>query len=164
MKTKASFFYGIIGIIIGILTGITGTGIVLWTNAQNMMIMEDQSKYDFETSVVKFTESVEAHGWKMPAVHDLQATMTKFGKNVKSVKVFELCHPDHAYKILSKDGERIVSSLMPCRVAIYEKNGKVFVSRMNSALMAKMMEGVIPEVMKEASYENEIILKSILAE
>ncbi len=90
--------------------------------------------------------------------------MAKFGKTVKPVKVFELCHPDHAEKILKKGDERIVTSLMPCRVSIYEKNnGKVYVSRMNSGLMAKPMGGIIDEVMSAASKENEEILKAIIA-
>ena len=55
-------------------------------------------------------------------VHDLQATMKKFDKDVRSVKVFDICHPDHSYEILSRDQERIVSNLMPCRIAVYEKN------------------------------------------
>jgi uncharacterized protein (DUF302 family) len=112
---------------------------------------------------MKYQDAVKAKGWKIPTIHDLQATMTKFGKDVKKVMVFELCHPEHAYKILSKDQERVVSSLMPCRVAIYEKsNGKVYASRMNTALMGKMMSGVIPEVMAEASRESEEMLSAIL--
>ena len=70
---------------------------------------------------------------------------------------------DHAEKILKEGDERIVSSLMPCRVAIYEKpDGKVYISRMNSGLMAKTMGGIIAEVMSTASKENEEILNAII--
>jgi len=99
----------------------------------------------------------------MPAVHDLQASMSKFDYDVKQVKVFELCHPDYASKILLESDERIVSSLMPCRVAIYEKDdGKVYISRMNTSLMAGMMGGLIKDVMADASNDTEVILESIL--
>ncbi len=131
--------------------------------ALNLMFVEDESKYNFEESVERFEKSVKAHGWKMPMTHDLQETMKDNGKTVKPIKVFELCHPDHAEKILKRGKERIVTSLMPCRVSIYEKhNGKVYVSRMNSGLMAKPMGGVIDEVMSVASKENEEILKAII--
>ncbi|QEN08956.1 DUF302 domain-containing protein [Oceanispirochaeta crateris] len=45
--------------------------------------------------------------WKIPAVHDLQTTMAKFDKDVKKVKIFELCHPDHAGEILAENDESI---------------------------------------------------------
>jgi len=152
----------ILGTIGGLVLGVLITMFVMFQMAPGMMILEDQSKYNFEETVTKFEKSVKDHGWKMPAVHDLQKTMTKFGYDVKSVKVFELCHPDHAKKILEANDERIVSSMMPCRVAIYEKNdGKTYVSRMNSALMAKTMSKLIDEVMAVASSENEEILKVV---
>lgn len=127
------------------------------------MLLEDESKYGFEESVNRFEASVKKSGWALPAVHDLQATMSKHGYNVRAVKVFELCHPDHAVQILEKGEERVVSSMMPCRIAIYEKDdGKVYVSRMNSSLMASTMGKLINAVMTEAATENEIILEAIL--
>ena len=153
----------ILGGIIGFVVGILLTFLVMFQMAPGMMILEDESKFGFEETVTKFEESVKAHDWKMPAVHDLQKTMKKFGHDVKSVKVFELCHPDHANKILQADDERIVSSMMPCRVAIYEKkDGKTYVSRMNSSLMAKTMSKLIDEVMADASHENEVILEAVI--
>ena len=153
----------ILGAVGGLVVGVLITLFTMFQMAPGMMILEDESKYGFEESVTKFEESVKKHGWKMPAVHDLQKTMAKFGYDVKSVKVFELCHPDHAKKILEADNERIVSSMMPCRVAIYEKkDGKTYVSRMNSGLMAKTMSDLVDEVMADASSENEEILKAIL--
>lgn len=127
-----------------------------------MMIIEDEAKYSFEKSYEVFKESTLKAGWKIATIHDLQATMKKFGKDVNKAVVFEICHPEHAYKILSKDGERVVTSLMPCRVAFYERNGKVYLSRLNSGLMGKMMDGVVPEVMNSASVESEAILKSVI--
>jgi uncharacterized protein (DUF302 family) len=89
--------------------------------------------------------------------------MKKYGKDVRPVKVFELCHPDHAGKILAADSERIVSVLMPCRVAVYERaDGKTYVSRMNSGMMAGMMGGLIADVMADAASDNEKILEPVL--
>ena len=149
--------------ILSFLTAVIVTIGAFYFLAPSFMLLEDESKYGFEESVERFEASVKEAGWKMPKVHDLQETMFNHGKDVKAVKVIELCHPDHAAKILEKDNERIVSSMMPCRVAIYEKNdGKVYVSRMNSRLMASTMGKLISEVMAEAAAENEKMLKSIL--
>lgn len=156
---KKILIFGLLGMIVGILI----TGAVMYKMAPGLMMMEDVSPYNFEETIAKFEGSVKAQGWKIPKVHDLQKTMKKYGKDVKAVKVFELCHPDHAGKILAESDERIVSSLMPCRVAFYEKaDGKVYFSRMNSSLMASMMSGIIPEVMDDAAKDTEKILKVVL--
>lgn len=156
---KKSVITGVVAFIAGIVITL-GLG---FTMAPSMMLVEDESKYGFEESVERFEAAANEAGWKLPAVHDLQATMEKHGKDVKAVKVFELCHPDHAGKILEKDDERVVTSMMPCRVAIYEKSdGKVYVSRMNSSLMASTMGKLIKDVMSEAAAENEKMLATIL--
>ena len=43
-----------------------------------------------------------------------------------------------------------------------EDNGKVYISRMNSGLMASAMTGIIPEVMDDAAKENEEILDAVI--
>lgn len=153
----------IISLVSGALIGILFFGIIMYKSAPGMMLKEDESKYNFEQTVVEFEKSVKQKGWKIPATHNLQKTMEKFGHDVRAVKVYELCHPDHAEKILSKNHERVVSSMMPCRVAIYEKaDGKTYVSRMNTSMMAGMIGGVVKEVMAVASTENEEILKAVI--
>jgi uncharacterized protein (DUF302 family) len=152
----------IITAVAALFAGVVLTLGIMFLSAQSIMLKEDHSKYDFEKSVEVFTSYVEENGWKIPTVHDLKETMNKFGKDVLQAKVFELCHPEHAYEILSRDKERVVMSMMPCRVAIYEKSdGKTYVSRMDTGLMGKMMKGVVPKVMKAASSESEELIKSI---
>ena len=156
---KKALLPGLIGFVVGILL----TFLIIYQMAPGMMILEDESKYGFEETVTKLKESVAAHHWKIPTVHNFQKTMAKFGKQVRPVQVFELCHPDHAGKILEESEERIVSSLMPCRVAVYEKaDGKTYVSRMNSGQMAGMLGGLIAEVMDVAARENEEILEAVV--
>lgn len=129
----------------------------------SMMLLEDESIYGFEETIKIYNDAVLAKWWKIPTIHDLQETMKKYWKDVSRATVFELCHPDHAYEILSRSDERIVSAMMPCRVSFYEKeDGKVYVSRMNSELMWNMMWWVIAKTMKIASQETEEILQSVL--
>src|SRR5512133_4159123 len=108
------------------------------------MVMEDVSRYDFNTTVEKLTTAVTNAGWKVPATHDLQNTIRNFGKEILPVKVLEICHPKHSSKLLELDNERIVSTFMPCRVSIYEKSsGKVYISRINAQLLSKHFGGLI---------------------
>ncbi|MCK5521288.1 MAG: DUF302 domain-containing protein [Candidatus Marinimicrobia bacterium] len=127
-----------------------------------MMLIESQSPYGFDETVERFKISVADADWKIPATHDLQKTMAKFGHEVNPVTVFELCHPDHANEILKLNEERIVSTMMPCRLAIYEKeDGKTYYSRMNSGLVAKVFGGEIARVMAIAYEQNEDIVDNM---
>jgi len=149
--------------VIGVLAGVALTLAIIYLSAQSVMMKEKQVNLTFTEAVELFEKTTLEKGWKIPAIHDLKETMNKFGKDVANVKVFELCHPDHAYKILSRDNERIVTSLMPCRISIYEKSdGKVYISWMNTALMGSMMKGVVPEVMSDASRESFEIVEVLL--
>ncbi|MFC2089170.1 DUF302 domain-containing protein [Bacteroidota bacterium] len=144
---------------IGAATGVVLTALIIFFISPAIMFKENKSNYDFETTVAKFEKSVQEAGWKLPHVNDLQKSMKSFGHEVHKVKVFEICQPEHAIKILSQDDERIVSSLMPCRVAIYEKSdGQVYVSRMNSSVLAKPMNKIIRKTMVDATVETEDIL------
>jgi uncharacterized protein (DUF302 family) len=152
---KPEFVYGLIGL----LAGVVLMGLFAYKSAPSMMLKETLSKYNFEESAEKFEQAVLDMGWKIPAVHDLQETMHNNGFTVRKVKVFEICQPAHAYKILSRDDERIVSNMMPCRVSIYEKSdGKTYVSWMNTALMGNMMGGIIADVMGDATKESEAMI------
>ncbi|HAJ99448.1 MAG TPA: hypothetical protein DCM62_05440 [Bacteroidales bacterium] len=146
----------------GLLAGIIITGIISYKAAPGIMLHEAQSKYDFETAVQVFEQTALEMGWKIPVVHNMAEVMKNNGFNVRNMKVFELCYPAHAYEILSRDDERIVSNMMPCRVSIYEKsNGNTYISWMNTGLLGNMMGGVVGEVMAIASADSETMIRSI---
>jgi uncharacterized protein (DUF302 family) len=128
-----------------------------------VMFFENESKYDFETTIEKVKAAVEAKTWKLTATHDLQQTMKTNGFDVLPVKVFAVCHPKHSSKILEKDDERIVSCMMPCRISVYSKsNGKTYISRMNPAPMAQAYGGLVEQVMTDSAREIEEILSDII--
>lgn len=146
-------------LLIGVIAGAILALVIVFYSSPSIMFKENKSNYDFQTTVTEFEKSVLEAGWKIPHVNDLQETMRKFGKDVRQVKVMEVCQPELAYQILSQDDERIVSSMMPCRVAIYERtDGTVYISRMNSGLLSKPMNKLIRTTMSEAAGDIEKIL------
>ena len=150
------------GLLVGFLAGVLITFLVIFISTPSLMLKENKSKYDFETTLAEIEKSVESIGWKIPHVNDLQATMHKFGKDVQQVKVYEICNPEHAYKILKQNNERIISSFMPCRIAIYEKSdGFVYVSRINAGLISKPMNKIIRKTMAIAASETEVIIHTV---
>lgn len=129
----------------------------------NEIFFETESPFGFDETIEKIVESITAEGWKMPAVHDLQQTMLNFGKDVLPVRVFEICHPKHSSRILEKSDERIVSSMMPCRISVYLKaDGKTYISRINSGMIAASIGGLISEVMSDSTKDVELIIKNAL--
>ncbi len=157
MKTKA--ITGIAGLVIGTFL----TGIIGFYSLPGLMMMEDETKYDFETTVQVFEEKVNEAGWSILVTHDMQETLKGHGHDVLNVKIFELCSARYSAEILKLDDERIVSPLMPCRVAIYEKsNGNTYITRMDSELMARPFGGIINEVMQQAASEIEDVIVQVI--
>ncbi|WP_439182340.1 DUF302 domain-containing protein [Carboxylicivirga taeanensis] len=150
-------------LLVGLVVGAIVTLFVIKNMAPKMMLVESKSQFSFEETLERLQQAVDEKGWKTPYVHDLQATMAKFNYDVKKVKVMEVCKPDVAQMILTKDDERIASSLMPCRISVYEKSdGQVYISRLNSVKMGGLMGGVIKRAMDIAGNESEeIILEAV---
>ncbi|MEN6619000.1 MAG: DUF302 domain-containing protein [Rikenellaceae bacterium] len=129
------------------------------------MFIENESIYGFSDTVDKLTESIISIGWKVSHVHDLQETLHKNNLEVLPIKVLELCKPAYSVRLLERDNERLYSSLMPCRISVYEtSDGKTKISRMNSGKLAGQIGGIVHEVMQRAYTDIEEILLPFLKE
>ncbi len=149
--------------IIGLISGIILTAIAVAVILPRQMFLENESKLSFNETTEKLVELTAENKWSMPHQYDLQATMKKNGFDVMPVKVFSMCQAQHASKILGSNEERLVSALMPCRVAVYErKNGKTYISRLNAGLFSKFMGKKVKGIMGEVAIENEQILSPII--
>lgn len=151
-----------IGLIIGLVLGIIITLSVVFFASPSIMFKENKSKHDFDTTLAELEKTIASKGWVIPNVNDLQAALKNFEYDVHKVKVYEICKPELAFKILNQDDDRIVSSLMPCRLAIYEKsNGQVYLSFLNAKLMSKPMTKLIRKTMAVAAQETEEIIEPL---
>ncbi len=146
-----------------LLAGVILTLVIFWVSAPSLMMLEDESNYDFDTTIERFEEELDAGGWSVLEIHDMQEVLDGHGHDVDSIKIYELCSSEYSAKILELDDERVVSPLMPCRVSIYEKSdGNTYISRMNSSLFARPFGGVINEVMQVAAEETEVIIDTLI--
>jgi uncharacterized protein (DUF302 family) len=148
---------------VSLVVGILATGILVYTIAPRVMMLESESKYGFDQTVEAFMAEVENAGWKVVGQHDMQGTLANFGHDILGVKIIEVCSAKYSAAILKLDDERIVSPLIPCRIAIYEKsNGKTYIGRMNSPLFGSMFGGVISDVIDEASVITEQMIRNVV--
>jgi uncharacterized protein (DUF302 family) len=128
----------------------------------NQIVVEHQSRFNFEKTVEMLVADAEKREWKVPAVHDLQQSLAKSGKDVRPVKVIEICKPKYSGQMLELNDERIISVMMPCRISVYEKeDGLTYVSLINAGEMASGLPANIARVMKEASDETFEIAKIV---
>jgi len=154
---KSNLFFSIILIMISVIT------FAQTSSKDNQAVMiESQSKYGFSATVDSLSKAALAGGWKVTMIHDLQETMKKNGKEVLPVKVMEICSPGLAYQILSQDDLRDNSSMLPCRISVYEKaDGKTYVSRMNTQAFTGMIDAEAARTVSQAFTEAERFVKTV---
>lgn len=123
---------------------------------------EKESRYDFETTVERIRDAASESGWALPGDHDMQATLKKGGKDVLPSTIVVLCNGKYAYQLLSKDESRKVQTLLPCRVAVYEKtDGNTYVAWSNYKLKGKEFEKEAAGVLKKVSAGLEEIISVV---
>lgn len=83
------------------------------------------------------------------AVHNLPEIMARKGVSLDmECRVFEICNPLQAKRVLEADG--ILSTALPCRISVYGKPGAYHVATMlPTAMMAAFQKPEIDAVAKE---------------
>jgi uncharacterized protein (DUF302 family) len=135
--------------LLGILLGGAGVGLVVGLNASKLILHERPSPVGLDESVNRIRAAAEKAGWIVQSVLPLDESVKKHGgPEVRPVRLVNLCEPHHAGKLLAGDDTRIVSVMMPCTIAVYEKSdGRVWVASMNAGLLGRLFGGVVSEVM-----------------
>lgn len=129
----------------------------------NQLIIEQVSPFNVATTVEKLIEAATKRDWQNPAVHNLQQSLAKSGKQVKPVQVVEICKPEYSGNMLERNHERISSILMPCRISVYEKeDGQTYVALLNMSAMTAGLPPTAIEAIHDASDETIEIVKSVI--
>ena len=150
---------------IGVMTGFVLCGIIVFTVMPSLMIVTKESKLGFDETVAALEKRIPEHGWVISGSQpiDMNKSMSKHGVNFKPrVKLVKLCNAEYAKSVLTSD--RHISCMMPCSMAVWEgDDGKVYLSEMNMALMAKMFGGNVAKVMGgKVVHDEEEMLRGLL--
>ena len=131
--------------------------------SSNQFIIEQVSPFDVPVTVEKLIEAANQQGWQNPAVHNLQQSLAKAGKEVKPVQVVEICKPEYSGRMLELNNERIVSVMMPCRISVYEKDdGKTYVAMLNMKAMSEQLPATVVDAVHGATEESFEIVKLVV--
>ncbi|MCY0866660.1 MAG: DUF302 domain-containing protein [Aquificaceae bacterium] len=105
-------------------------------------------------------EKAKANGFGVMSVHEVSNILESKGVPISyKCVIVEVCSPRHASQVLSKDP--YISTAMPCRIAIFEENGKTVVSTMAPTTMLELFKR--PEL-EEIAKEVEELMKKIMEE
>ena len=131
-------------------------------NAQ-VSAFEKESKYDFEETVEAIKAKAIEAGWSIPTEHDMQASLKKKNKEVSPSTILVLCNSSFAYKLLKNDETREAQSMLPCRVAVYEKsNGKTYLAWPDYAKAGKGFNDEAASVFSDVAKEIKDITSSVI--
>jgi len=77
----------------------------------------------FEQAAVDLEAAVKRNEFGVLHIHDLGNTLRSKGVTfAEQCKVFEVCNPTQAVKVLSTDMN--LNMALPCRISVYTENGK----------------------------------------
>lgn len=133
--------------------------------APGNLVVENTSTMDFPTTLERLKGQLQADGWNIVAEIDLGARLAKRGVTIPGgLVILELTSGKNALPLLKEDATRYVSALMPCSVSIYGRSdGRVMISRMNTARLAGELEPRVATVMTRAAGDLDRTIAKALA-
>ncbi len=127
----------------GILWGIVFAFIFGVVYLRSALITEMESPSSFSDTLAKLRIAAKnTEGW---TVTPLSCSLPQ-PKDGSKVAVLKLCHGRYAAKLMDDQHSRRVSAMIPCSLAVYEKNGKTYVAKMNVKLIGTLLGGTAARV------------------
>jgi uncharacterized protein (DUF302 family)/RNA polymerase-binding transcription factor DksA len=103
--------------------------------------------------------AVQKHKFGVLHVYDLKETLTKKGHPLEpECRIFEVCNPAHASKILQRDMR--VNMALPCRISVFEDQGVTKIGTILPTEMLRMLSAD-PEL-AEVARSVEQTIKAII--
>jgi len=82
-----------------------------------------ETSKSFTQASADLDTAVKRHGFGVLHIHDLGATLRSKGiAFAEECKVFEVCNPGQAAKVLATDMR--LNMALPCRISVFTENGK----------------------------------------
>ncbi|MDO8861625.1 DUF302 domain-containing protein [Haliea sp. E1-2-M8] len=88
----------------------------------------------FDQAATDLDAAVKQHGFGVLHVHDLGSTLRSKGIEFEEqCKVFEVCNPAEAAKVLATDMR--LNMALPCRISVFTDKGKTMIGLIKPAQM-----------------------------
>lgn len=126
------------------------------------MLIKLSTKKNVSEAAAALEAAIQNNHFGLMQVHNLKETMRKKGiEFTRECLIFEVCQPQQAKKVL--DQNMSVSTALPCRISIYEEDGKTILATLKPTILlgmfnspqlkgvAQEVEDTIMKIMNEAS-------------
>lgn len=120
------------------------------------MLIKSSTDKTVSEAAAALQAAVEANHFGVMHVHNLQETMVKKGVEfTHECLIFEVCQPQQAKKVLDEDMS--VSTALPCRISVYEEEGKTIIATLKPTTLLGMFN--TPQLEDVAREVEETIVK-----
>lgn len=103
----------------------------------NPLLITRATAQSIDVVSARLQEVSTAHKFGVQAVHNLREKMESKGVPFgRECRVIEVCNPGHAAVVLGHDIE--ISTALPCRISIYEENGRTVLATIKPTAMLAM--------------------------
>jgi len=93
-----------------------------------------ETSKSFDQASADLEAAVENHGFGVLHIHDLGSTLRSKGVEFdEQCKVFEVCNPRQAAKVLATDMR--LNMALPCRISVFTDGGKTAIGLIRPAVM-----------------------------
>ena len=109
------------------------------------VIVTVETSLSIDEAVAALEEAAVSEKFGVVGFHDLNATMAKKGVEMEHQgRIVEMCQPQAAKDVLTLAPE--ISAALPCRVSVFDRDGKVWLSTVRPTAMLGMfhIEGAEP--------------------
>jgi len=120
-----------------------------------------ESNKPFEQAATDLEEAVKRHNFGVLHVHDLGNTLRSKGVDFdQQCKVFEVCNPQQAAKVLSADMR--LNMALPCRISVYTEQGRTRIGMISpSAILSSLSTN---PVLTQVAAEVETMTRQMIDE
>ena len=120
-------------------------------------IVETEKSFDHATA--DLDAAVYRHGFGILHIHDLGSTLRSKGVAFdEQCKIFEICNPMQAAKVLSTDMRS--NMVLPCRISVFTEGGKTRIGMIRPAEMLSSLsqDPVLSKVAEEVEVKTTQII------
>ncbi|MDZ4074218.1 MAG: DUF302 domain-containing protein [Hylemonella sp.] len=113
----------------------------------------------FEQAAADLDAAVKRHGFGVLHVHDLGNTLRSKGLSfTENCRVFEVCNPAQAAKVLAADMQ--MNMALPCRISVYTEKGKTRIGMIKPTDMLAMLsqDPALSQVAREVDEKTTLMI------
>jgi len=118
-----------------------------------------QSSKSFEQAATDLDAAVKRHNFGVLHVHDIGNTLRSKGQNfTEHCRVFEVCNPAQAAKVLASDMR--MNMALPCRISVYTEKGKTMIGMIKPMDMLSLLskDPALNQVAKEVEEKTMLMI------